>query len=320
VELGALVVTQDRNPSQQLGQEVGICGSMWPVLGKTVLDRWVERVQALGVGLVSVVDHELPGHVQTIVDWAKGGVEQILLILLGSYAEVDLVDLVQFHHQGQNQITRVFDSQGPLGISLLDRRTVLQTNEPRRNPNRAALSSRYEFLGYVIRLASTVAYRKLVEDALQGRCAIEPAGLRTDNKVWVHPSAQVHPSVQLHEPCYIGAETRIHAGVTIGPTCSVERNCEIDIGTALEQASVLSDTYVAPGLRVRNSVIDGTRLLHLGHDVAVNLSPFSLSSRRKPAWSTESPGLRKTRVRRKQQQREAEPQNDTCVHAGGDLQ
>jgi hypothetical protein len=51
-------------------------------------------VRDLGVGLVSVVDRDVrvPNRMHTMVDWAKQGVDQILLILLGSYAEIDLTD------------------------------------------------------------------------------------------------------------------------------------------------------------------------------------------------------------------------------------
>jgi acetyltransferase-like isoleucine patch superfamily enzyme len=216
-----------------------------------------------------------------MVDWAKGGVEQILLILLGSYAEVDFADLIRFHHQGQNQVTRVFDSLGPLGVSLLDRHTIL------KDPERSELaptrhSSRYDFLGYSVRLSSPGAYRKLVEDALAGRCGIQPNGLEAGKNVWIHPTAHVDPSVRLEGSCYIGPYTRLNPGVVIGSGSSVEHNCDIDIGTSLERSSLLPDTYLAPGLHVRNSVVNGTRLENLDRNVAVDLGPLGLASRRKP--------------------------------------
>jgi hypothetical protein len=274
VELGALVVTQDRKTNQ-------IANSSWPVLGKTVLDRWVERVQGLGIDLLSVIDRDSSpnSRIPTMVDWAKGGVERILLILLGSYAEVDLMDVVRFHHQGQNRITRVFDPVGPLGISLLNRDTVLKND--RIDLCAFNKSTRYDFLGYAVRLSSPSAYRKLVEDALEGKCAVQPNGLDAGDCVWTHPAAHIDPSVRLEGPCYVGAYARLHPGVVIGSGSSVEHNCEIDIGTTLEHASVLPDTYLAPGLCVRNSIVDGARLEHLERRVSVDLAPLGLSARRK---------------------------------------
>jgi len=237
-------------------------------------------VQGLGVGLVSVVDRtEQPSkRIHTMVEWAREGVERILLIVLGSYAEIDLGDLVRFHYQGQHRITRVFDQEGPLGISLLDRDSVLADSERVANePYRP--SSRYDFLGYVIRLSSTVNYRRLVEDALQGRCAIRPSGIQARENVWIDPSASLDPSVQMEAPCYVGADAKIRAGVIIRGCSSIERGCEIDLGTTLDHASILPNTYVAPGLYVRESVVDGARLENLARGVALDLGAVGLLAR-----------------------------------------
>ncbi len=282
-----MVVTQGGTLYSPAKQEANPWCSAWPIVGKTVVERWVDRVRNLGVGMVSVVDRDVsvPTRVQRMVEWAKEGVDQILVIFMGSYAEVDLTDLVHFHHAGGNRITRVFDPEGPLGVNLLDRRAVLR--EMPTAINEASRSSRYDFMGYVTRLSSIVAYRKLVQDALEGRCEIRPAGFRTDENVWIDPTARVHPSVRIQGPCYIGARTRLNAGVVITGYSSVEENCEIDLGTTLESASVLPNTYLAPGLLVRNAVVDGTRLEHLDRRVTVDLASIALSARR-PSTTPES--------------------------------
>jgi len=280
VELGALVVTQGATLHAVGNEEARSWCSAWPVVGKTVLERWVERVRSLQVNMVSVVDRgvSVPDRVQKMVDWAKEGIDQILVIVMGSYAEVDLTDLVQFHQGGRHTITRVFDPEGPLGISLLDRRAVLR--ELPSTIGEKPRPSRYDFMGYVTRLSSTVAYRKLVQDALEGRCDIRPSGLPTSDNVWIDPTAVVHPSVKFRGPCYVGANSRLNAGVTVSGYSSVEENCEIDLGTSLECASILPNTYIAPGLNVRNAVVDGTRFEHLDRKVTVDLGGVDLSARR----------------------------------------
>jgi carbonic anhydrase/acetyltransferase-like protein (isoleucine patch superfamily) len=247
-------------------------------VGKTVVERWIDRVRQLGVGIVSVVDRDEQSPAR-ITDWVKEGVDQILLILSGSYAEIDFADLIQFHHHGRNRITRVFDKKGPLGISLLNRGAVLK-NGVRCGLDETVKSSRYNFLGYVSRLSSTMAYRQLVEDALDGRCGIQPAGHQADEKIWIDPTARVDASANIQGPCYIGAHTRIHAGVVVTGYSSIEQNCEIDMGTTLDHACILPNTYLAPGLHVRNSVVDGTRLEHLDKGVTVDLGRAALAARR----------------------------------------
>jgi hypothetical protein len=276
VQLGALVVTQ--GSSHQSGEGTNSWSSSWPVVGKTVVERWIDRVRELGVGILSVVDRDEQSPVR-ITDWVKEGVEQILLILSGSYAEIDFADLIQFHHQGRNRITRVFDKKGPLGISLLNRGAVLKSGL-RCGLDETLKSSRYNFGGYVSRLSSTMAYRQLVEDALEGRCGIQPAGHQADEKIWIDATARVDASARIDGPCYIGAHTRIHAGVIVTGYSSIEQNCEIDMGTTLDHACILPNTYLAPGLHVRNSVVDGTRLEQLERGVTVDLGRAALAARR----------------------------------------
>ena len=279
MEMGALVVTAGGDVGSALHGS-GLWTPSWPVLGKTVLQRWIERVQGLRVGLVSVVDRnpQEPNRVHTMVEWAKEGVEQVLLVVLGSYAEIDLLDLIRFHSEGQRQVTKVFDQQGPLGISLLDRGCIL-VNREQVSQNGDLPSARYDFLGYVVRLSSSSNYRRLVEDALEGRCGIQPSGSQTRKSVWIDETAQVDASAQIQAPCYIGPATKIKAGVVIRGCSSVERNCEIDLGTSLDHTSIQPNTYIAPGLCFRESVVDGTKLEHLARGVTVDLGTAGLCAR-----------------------------------------
>jgi hypothetical protein len=280
VELGALLVTQGPTLHTPQSHEAATWCSSWPIVGKTVSERWVDRVHSMRVNTVSIVDRgvSVPDRVQRMVDWVKEGVDQILVIVMGSYAEVDFPDLLSFHHEGGHKITRVFDPEGPLGISLLDRSAVLR--ETSAVAKEASRSSRYDFNGYVTRLSSTLAYRKLVRDSLEGRCDIRPSGLPASENAWIDPTAIVHPSVKIQGPCYIGARSQLRAGVTVSAYTSIEENCEIDLGTSLECVSVLPNTYIAPGLQLRNAVIDGTHLEHLDRNVTVDLGPVALAARR----------------------------------------
>lgn len=278
MEIGALVVAGAGEDGG--GDWARLRVPSWPVLGKSILEIWMAMVRGLGIELVSVVDRapQEQTSVHTMLEWAKEGVEQVLLIVLGAYAEIDLSDVVRFHAKGQRRVTKVFDRHGPLGVSLLDRECIL-ANHQWDNHEDGSLS-RYDFLGYVARLSSSVNYRRLVEDALYGRCGIQPAGIQTRENVWIDKTTRVHASAQITAPCYIGPGTKIKAGVTIRGCSSVERNCEIDLGTTINHSSVLPNTYVAPGLYLRDCVVDGTRLEHLARGVAVDLGEAGLSARK----------------------------------------
>src|SRR5262249_17874275 len=105
-------------------------------------------------------------------------------------------------------------------------------------------------------------------------------GFPTSDNVWIDPTAVIHPSVRIQGPCYIGAYSRLNAGVVVSGHTSIEENCEIDLGTTLECVSILPNTYIAPGLRVRNAVVDGTHLEHLDRQVTVDLGAVALAARR----------------------------------------
>jgi hypothetical protein len=74
----------------------------------------------------------------------------------------------------------------------------------------------------------------------------------------------------------------VRAGATIGPFASVEHDCVVDCGTTVERSTVLPYTYLAPGLLIRNELVDGGYLEHLGWGAVVDLRPAGLGSRIEP--------------------------------------
>ena len=55
--------------------------------------------------------------------------------------------------------------------------------------------------------------------------------------------------------------------------CSnVEMNSYVDFGTAVEDSSILSDTYVGIGLDLSHSVVDGGDVLNLQHHVHLHIT------------------------------------------------
>ena len=71
----------------------------------------------------------------------------------------------------------------------------------------------------------------------------------------------------------------MRAGATIGPFASVECDCVVDSGTALERSTVLPGTYLAPGLLIRHALVDGGHLEDLGSGTVVDLQPGGLATR-----------------------------------------
>ena len=309
MELGALVQIPRNTPGEDGNFSandgcISIAGQfppLWPVVGKSLIHDWVGRIRRLGVPVLSVTDAAKVGrggvpNVQTLIN---EGVERVLVVSLGSYAEIDLDDFVRFHHQSSNASTAAFDEEGPLGVEILDRSWLSfgECASTRPGPRQHA-ASEYRFRGYAKRLQSPELYRDLVSDVLCGRCALSPKGSQVDENVWIGEGAQVAPSVRFSGPCFVGEGTILRDFVSLKPFSSVENQCLIDCGTTVDGSSILPNTFLAAGLDVRRSIVDGSRLQHLDTGTVVDLRPASLGGRCRP----------KTRTRR---ERDGEPQAPT---------
>ena len=250
-----------------------------PILGNELLHSWIDRIRELGVKhlwLISIAPDENRPYA-ALAGFAQQGIERFLMIKLRSYAEMDLSDLLRFHRERRNSVTEAQDAQGHLGVSLLDQIALqpigkrpgsLVENNTGRIP--------YSFRGYAKRILRAKERQELVGDTLTGACAMRPRGKQTREQVWVGEGAEIADSVRFVGPAYIGARTRILSGATIGPFASVENDCVVDCGTAIEHSTVLPHTYLAPGLLIRDSVVNGGYLEHLRWSAVADLHPGRL--------------------------------------------
>jgi hypothetical protein len=298
VEIGVILVTGE-SPSGKTGKlpkqskggnafESGSSGDSfahWDLLGRSVLARTIDRFKATGLKLISVVaegpkereSSKIAPWEKTLRDYVRNGVRQTLVITATRYTEVDVAEVIAFHRQTSSAVTNVANEEGPLGITLIDSKCAMGGDHPisSRLPAFAACSSTYEYTGYVNHLSTAAEYRELIHRVLTGQCIIRPLGREVKPHVWVADGARIHRSVRLVAPTYVGAHSQIHAGALLAAT-SVERDSEIDCGTVAQCCSILPHTYIGPGLHVSHSLVNGTRLLHLGRALDIELGETGL--------------------------------------------
>jgi hypothetical protein len=256
--------------------------SRTPILGNDVLQSWMERVRKLGVQSLWLASGAVVGAATSaLAEFARQGIERMLVIELKSYAEMDLADLLRFHCERRNPVTEAHDAGGQLGVRLLDRPALHATGEKHESccPPIESVRSPYRFSGYAKRILSARERQELVGDGLTGACAMRPLGTQIRERVWIGEGVRVATSARVIGPTYIGAHTIVRAGATIGPFASVERDCVVDCGTTVERSTVLPDTYLAPGLLIRNGLVDGRHLEHLGWGAVADLEPAGLGGR-----------------------------------------
>ena len=247
-----------------------------PILGNDVLRSWMEPVRKLGVRTLWLTSCPSEDSVPSdLARFAKQGIERFLMIKLKSYAEMDLADFLRFHRETRNVVTEAKDYRGRLGVSFLDGPALKTANQEHEFRTQAP----YQFRGYAKRILSAKERQELVGDALTGACAMRPSGMQIREQVWIGEGASLANSARVVGPTYIGARTMVRAGATIGPFVSVERDCVVGCGTAVEQATVLPHTYLAPGLLIRRALVDGGRLEDLRSGVIADLQPAGLGTK-----------------------------------------
>ena len=132
--------------------------------------------------------------------------------------------------------------------------------------------SRYEFKGYLNRLTRPADFRRLVEDALLGRCAIRPVGEEVSAHIWLGEGAYVEPSAIVIGPAYVGMNSYVGPACTISGSSTIERQCKVDFGTVVDASCILPRTYVGMGLSVANAIVGNGKVYHLGRDVQVSIA------------------------------------------------
>jgi NDP-sugar pyrophosphorylase family protein len=281
------------------------------LLGQSVLDCVVEKLQRDGVKLVTVVVREESSHLvrtsamsrarislvpQSIDLWSaaecvlreyvKHGTQSVLMSTVGAYAELDFAQLIRFHRETKQGLTSVADGSGHLGFWVVDARRVVAT----RAMGVSGLMdfgaddevASYPFRGYVNPLKNAGDLRRLVVDAFLSRCAIRPRGREVRPGIWFDDGARAHRSARIVAPAYLGCGTRLRADTLVTHSSALERGCDIHDGTVIEDASVLANTYVGKGLNVAHSVVDGNRLFPLRNHVAVEIQDGKLLRRTVP--------------------------------------
>src|SRR5512143_1092190 len=245
--IGGLGKSDARGEESFAGSPLATC----EVLGKSVLARVADRLQAQGVNAISVVSEsslsEVPDSVADSMgslngsfwrtaecafnDAAQAGAEAVLVLRMGGYAEFDTDEFLQRHLDARAHVTRAFDAAGtPLDIFLINasRRNDAAYLFRHRLQQTRAVSGHWVFRGYYNPLAGARDLRLLAVDGLLQRAQLKPAGVQVRPGVWIARGAQVDRRARVLAPAYIGQGARIRAGSVVTRCSVIEHHAEID--------------------------------------------------------------------------------------------
>jgi hypothetical protein len=309
VRLGAIVVIGDedeilpqktvgRTPpaGPETGATLGEPLGCIDVIGCSAAERMIERFLNAEVEIVSVLmdarkscpiprfrssSRKVTVQVVTDVasslteklrDYSQSGIEHSFVASADLYAETDLLDLFYFHRESRQALTRAFDQDGLLALSVMDCTKAPQYPHDHWLEESSRDKALYFVRGYVNRLIHPRDLRRLASDILCGSCDKRPSGREISPRVWVEESADVHRNARIVGPAYVGGGSKVSDNVLITRLSSVERDCYIDCGTVIEGSSILSNTHIGIWLDVCHAVVRGNKLWSLNRDVMVEIS------------------------------------------------
>ena len=306
MELKAILI-QGGNSAPELEHWAGLPITSLEMLGKPVFEHIAERLFRFGVDSVTLVtsqeaaaqrrsrrlnivtasSEQLWRSAETVFNlYAQAGAEIVLAIRIGPYVEIDLDALLHFHHERKNRVTRVLDAEGrSLDFTVID--------ASRRNDGaclfRSALketrlpSEDFRFSGYCNALEQISDLRRLTQDALMQDCEIRPTGNEIRPGVWAADGATIAKDARLVAPCFIGEGAKIRTGAVITRMSAIERDAEVDLGTMVEDSSVMPLSYVGPGLDICHSVIGYSKVANLPRNATVAICDAKLAAELSPS-------------------------------------
>lgn len=265
------------------------------VAGKSSLERITERLHRFGAQQVTVVSDfpvgpatngDASSHVNTsrerfwraaedaFNDMAQEGAELVLMVSLDAYAEIDFEGLVKFHLDHQARVTQVCHANRTLNVFCI--------SASRRNDAASLFRSElarcrtacplFEHRNYFSPLAHARDLRQMGIDILSLRTETPPCGEQVRPGVWMKRGARLEKGARVLAPAFLGAFTLIRAHAVITRCSCVEHHAQVDLGTVIENSSILPYCRVGAGLDVAHSVVGPGTLANLSRDVTVEIA------------------------------------------------
>lgn len=262
------------------------CIGSIPVLGGSPLARTAESMKRAGLTGVSMLGTNIWSEKAGLVPseeqaWLRAtnelkifkekNLDAVLITRTGHYIECDWQAFFGQHRKYGDAVSRAFDSEGPLDLWIVDPRRFWAEGDL-LTVLRMTRAAEYAVQGYVNRLTGARDLHRLATDIFSSRCRVGPYATEVRPGLWVAEGAQIARNARIVAPAYLGYGVKISDDCLITRCSTVEANSHVDFGTAIEDSSVLPDTYVGIGLDLSHSIVDGDEILNLRHEVRLRIS------------------------------------------------
>lgn len=236
------------------------------MLGKTLVEYWLEHLANLGAKEVLVLAADRPDQVRAGVgDGARWG----LRVVVQRDKRERTLDEARARHQANDRAPWL---PVPDAVILMD--------------HLPGLPQLPLFTSYADWFAAARAFlpHALTPDRIGVR-ELKPG-------VWVGLNAHVAAGAELIGPCWIGERAWIEAGATIGPNAVLEREVFIARGAEVSQSAIGPETFVGQFTEVRNSIALGSTLVNWERDSCLKVPDEFLLCSLEPHRNRPTPAKR----------------------------
>ncbi len=133
----------------------------------------------------------------------------------------------------------------------------------------ASQTARLHLFGYPVdgpltRITGWDSYTQVQKDILSGKYpGVVIPGIELQPGVWVGKNISASSAVSFDAPLLIGDNCRIGKGVRLGKDTILGHDVMVDVGANLENAIIMSNTFVGPQTLIRDAILQGNLMIDL---------------------------------------------------------
>jgi NDP-sugar pyrophosphorylase family protein len=243
-----LICPDERSQVAALSEHVPL--SNVPVLGRPLIEYWIEYLAARGAREILILASDQPEQVRAVVsDGARWGVT---VTVLPELREITPEEALRKHRRGGGWMTR------PDEVNVVD-----------HFPGLSVLPLFDSYLSFLT--AQPNLMTRAAGPTRIGLHEIQPG-------VWQGMHTRVAKGARLIAPCWIGDNVSIGEGAVIGPMAVVEHGSIVERGAEVVHSLVGPDTLIGQCAAIHYSVAWGNTLVDCRHNSCVHVSDSFLVS------------------------------------------
>jgi hypothetical protein len=210
-----------------------------PLLGRTLVEYWIEALLARGAKHILVLSSDRPHRVREIIgDGTRWGIR------------VDV--LPQSRELTPEEARKKYCHRDDPG-SPPDPDVIVMETLPGL-PDHPLFET---YAGWFAALQEFIP--RAVSPGRIGVREVHPG-------IWVALHAQIPASAQLHAPCWIGENVLVSDGAVIGPHAIIEDRAVIESHARITQSIVGSETFVGEHISLHHSLAQGSTVINWQND------------------------------------------------------